>query len=86
VPYENTKNLSINFVAFLGRDLQHIHTEFSNGEGWGDELRMCQTIPQKLDRQNEIDERFTVVHYAFGCSYTDRFLDDYKKLSKLFLE
>lgn len=64
--FPSTKRLSFNFAAFLGTDLPHIHQEFVDGVGSQDEWRMCCVIPQRLGRQNAIDQRFTVAHYAFG--------------------
>ena len=75
--FPNTRILSINFVAFLGKDLKYINKEFSNGDGSNDEWRLCNTIPNALERHNEICLFMTVVHYAFGGYIDTKYLDDY---------
>lgn len=75
--FSNEKRLSINFVSFMGSDLEFINKEFSNGVGSNDEWRLCHTIPKRLQRQNEICLYMNVVHYAFGGIINDKYLDDY---------
>ena len=75
--FSNKKRLSINFVSFLGKDLNHINEEFSNGIGSNDEWRLCSIIPNRLNRENEICLFMTVVHYAFGGNISPKYLDSY---------
>ena len=75
--FSNEKRLSINFVSFLGKDLEYINKEFSNGIGSNDEWRLCHTIPKLLGRHNEICLFFTVVHYAFGGYINPKYLNNY---------
>jgi hypothetical protein len=75
-----SNRLSINFVAYLGKDLQFINDEFSDGVGSNDEWRLCNIIPSKLGRDNEICSFMTVVHYNFGGHIPDDFLQSYKDL------
>jgi len=75
--FSNEKRLSINFVSFLGKDLEYINKEFSNGIGSNDEWRLCHTIPKMLGRDNEICLFFTVVHYAYGGYIDEKYLDNY---------
>ena len=75
--FSNEKRLSINFVSFLGKDLEYINEEFSNGIGSNDEWRLCHTIPKKLGRDNEICLFMTVVHYAYGGYIDPKYLDNY---------
>ena len=72
--------LSINFVSFLGKDLQYINKEFSNGIGSNDEWRLCNVIPTALLLDNEICSFMTVVHYAFGGCIDKKYLQDYIKI------
>jgi hypothetical protein len=71
IPVNCTERLSINFVAILGSDLQLINDEFSNKIGSEDEYRLCTEIACRENRDNEIDGRFTVVHYSFGGNTVD---------------
>ena len=63
-PTEN--RLSINFVSWLGSDLESIEIEFGNGVGSDDEWRLCNTIPIKLNRKNLITKNFHCAHFSFG--------------------
>lgn len=64
--YGNDKTLSINFVAFLGEDLKYINAEFSNENGAEDEARLCKSLPQAVNRTNEIFTSLTSFHYQYG--------------------
>ena len=81
--FSNEKRLSINFVSFLGCDLEHINKEFSNGIGSNDEWRLCHIIPKHLGRQNEICLYMTAVHYAFGGKISDKYLNSYKNIYEI---
>jgi hypothetical protein len=65
-PHDREFVLSINFVSFLGKDLEKINLEFSDGTGAMDEFRLYHKIPDYYDLQNEIDGSFTAVHYSYG--------------------
>jgi hypothetical protein len=66
IPHDREFVLSINFVSFLGKDLEKINLEFSDGNGAVDEFRLYNKIPDYYDLQSEIDGSFTVVHYSYG--------------------
>lgn len=78
--FTHSKRLSINFVSFLGKDLEYINREFSNGIGSNDEWRLCHTIPKKLGRDNEICLFMTVVHYSFGGYINPKYIDHYRNI------
>ncbi len=78
--FSNEKRMSINFISFLGKDLEYINEEFSNGIGFDDEWRLSHKIPKKIGRENEICLFMTVVHYSYGGIIKPTFLDDYKNL------
>ena len=58
--------LSINFASYLGSDLHHIKSEFSNGIGSNDEWRLSSIIPKRLNKQNLIVSDYYVSHFTFG--------------------
>ena len=66
IEYSNRFRLSINFCSWLGRDIPHIVSEFSNGIGADDEWRLCHVIPLKLNRNNLILKDYKVAHFSFG--------------------
>uniref|UniRef100_A0A6C0JF75 Glycosyltransferase n=1 Tax=viral metagenome TaxID=1070528 RepID=A0A6C0JF75_9ZZZZ len=83
--HELEERLSINFISFLGKDLKYINDEFSNGIGSNDEWRLCNVIPKKINKINEICLFMTVVHYAYGGIIDKKYLPDYERISNLFL-
>jgi hypothetical protein len=83
--YPLEERLSINFISFLGKDLKHINEEFSNGVGSNDEWRICNIIPNKLNKTNEICLFMTVVHYAYGGVINTKYLPYYEKISTVVL-
>ena len=78
--FSNEKRLSINFVSFMGRDLEFINKQFSSGIGHHDEWQLCHIIPKELARQNEICLYMTVVHYEYGGQINKKYLNSYINL------
>ncbi len=81
-PISADHRISFNFAAYLGADLPHIAEEFANGIGADDEWRVCCVVPPRLRRGNAVDQRFTVVHYAFGGEVPEEFLASYMDLAE----
>lgn len=83
--YSNNLRLSINFCSWLGSDLPDIVQEFSNGVGSYDEWRLCNIIPNKVNKNNLIVNSYKVSHFSFGAQVFDKpyYLKEYKKLSDM---
>jgi hypothetical protein len=83
--YSNSLRLSINFCSWLGSDLPDIIQEFSNGVGSNDEWRLCNIIPNKVNKNNLIVNSYKVSHFSFGTQAFNKpyYLNKYKKLSNM---
>lgn len=86
-PFSNENRLSINFVAYSGKDLNYIYSEFGNKLGADDEWRLCHKVAKRLNRQNLIIKNYNVVHFSFGSQRgkfnEDVFLSKYKQFQHL---